>query len=82
MIIELIVNIALSFFDVVIFLLPDFDFTGLQEAISYFFDVLSKVCYFLPMGTVGAIASIIYSLFIFRLLIASIRAIWGLLPIL
>ena len=65
MIIEFFVNFAMSFFDIVITLLPDFNLTGLDNAIDYLFDILSFVCYFLPMDTVGAIATIIYSLFIF-----------------
>lgn len=82
MLIEFLVEIALSVFSLVISLLPSFNLAGLEEAIEYVFGVLSGVCYFLPMETVSAIVAIIYSLFIFRLLVGSLRALWGLLPLL
>lgn len=82
MFIEILIGIAMSVFELVFLLLPDIDFTGINEAVTYFFDILSVVCYFLPMGTVSAIFSIIYALFVLRLLVGSIRALWGLLPIL
>ena len=82
MLIEFFLSIALSVFDLIIMLLPNIDFTGLESAITYFFNILGTICYFLPMGTVSAIFSIIYALFILRLLVGSIRALWGLIPIL
>lgn len=80
MLFELIIAVVMGFMDFIFFLLPDFSFAGLDGAISYFFDVLSSVCYFLPMDTVGAIFSIVYSLFIFRLTISAIMSLWRLLP--
>lgn len=82
MIIELLANIALGFFDLILACIPGFSTTGLNDAITYFFNVLSQVCYFLPMGTVSAIFSIIYALFILRILIATLKTIWGILPVL
>lgn len=82
MIIEFLVSAGLGIWDVVISLLPDFDYTGFAEACDYFFNILSGVCYFLPMGTVSAIFSIIYGLFLFRLLVSSLKALWSIIPIL
>ena len=82
MIFELLISLVMGFLDCIFFLLPDFSFAGLDSAITYFFNILSGVCYFLPMDTVGAIASIIYALFIFRLTISAIMSLWRLLPIL
>ena len=38
-------------------------------------------CYFLPMGTVTTILTIIVALGVFRLIIAVVKAIWDMLPV-
>lgn len=50
-------------------------------AIAPFMNVVSSVCYFLPMGTVSAIVSLIVSFGIFRAVIRLVVTIWDLLPI-
>lgn len=82
MIIEWLVEVALSLFDLLMSIIPDMNLSGVDTAIAYFFDILSGVCYFFPMGTVSAIFSIVYSLFILRLLIAILKTIWGIIPVL
>lgn len=82
MIVEFLCDIALGFFDLILSVLPGIKLTGLEAAITYFFDILEGVCYFLPMGTVSAIFSIVYALFIMRLLISTLKTIWSIIPIL
>lgn len=82
MIIEFLVGVGITFWEVIIGLLPKFDYTGFTEACDYFFNILRGICYFLPMDTVAAIVSIIYGLFVFRLLVSSLKALWSIIPIL
>lgn len=81
MILEGIFNVIFAMFDGVVSILPDFsgiDLGFLDTALS----VISGVCYFLPMGTVGAIFAILVSLMAFRIAVSLIKTLWELLPIL
>lgn len=82
MIVEFLVDFALNWFDVLFLALPDIEIVGFHEAFQYFFSILTDICYFLPMDTVASIFSVIYALFIFRLLIATLKTIWGIFPFL
>lgn len=48
-----------------------------SNAYSY----IRAACYFLPMGTVTAILSIIMGLWVFRVIIALVKTIWSVLPV-
>jgi len=47
---------------------------------SSFYSFIRAAAYFLPMGTISAILSIIFALFVFRILIAVVKAIRNFLP--
>ena len=49
--------------------------------ISYVFDVVSDVLYFLPVGTINTILGITLATWVIRVIIAFLRALWGILPI-
>ena len=49
--------------------------------ISYVFDVVSGVLYFLPVGTINTILGITLATWVIRVVIAFLRALWGILPI-
>lgn len=61
-------------------LLPDVTWSVETSAFSYFMSILKIAGYMFPWGTVVAIATLIFSLSIFRIVIAFIRAVWDLLP--
>lgn len=82
MIIEFLIDFALGFFDLLLLLVPDIQIVNFSSAFSYFFDILTDVCFFLPMDTVASIFSVIYGLFVLRLFIATLKTIWGIIPVL
>ena len=45
------------------------------------FDVESGVLYFLPVGTINTILGITLATWVIRVIIAFLRALWGILPI-
>lgn len=49
--------------------------------IDYVFDVVSSIMFFLPVDTINTILGIMISLWIFRVVIAFLRALWSILPI-
>lgn len=61
-------------------LLPSVSWSVDTSAFSYFVSILQVAGYIFPWGTVTAIAALIFSLSIFRIVIAFIRAVWDLLP--
>lgn len=61
-------------------LLPNVSFDINTTAWGYAKDVLNGVCYFLPLGTVTAIITLILNLAMFRAFIALIKMIKSFLP--
>ena len=61
-------------------LLPDITWSVETSAFSYFMSILQITGYMFPWGTVVVIATLIFNLSIFRIVIAFIRAVWDLLP--
>ena len=49
--------------------------------IDYVFDVVSGIMYFLPVDTINTIIGIMISLWVFRVVISFLRALWSILPI-
>lgn len=47
---------------------------------SSFFTYVRAAMYFLPLGTVTAILAIQVSIWVFRIIVAVIKAVWDLLP--
>lgn len=75
-ILNIIFNIVSGFFN----LLPDVTWSVETSAFQYFMSILQIAGYMFPWGTVVSIATMIFALSIFRVVIAFIKAIWDLLP--
>ena len=82
MISEFMMNIVFSILTGLLSLLPNISWDVNSGAVGTFMDVISCVTYMLPMGTVIAITSLVVSLMVFRIVIAIIKTIWDLLPVL
>ena len=63
--------------------LPDMDLSGIfeQEGVQTFIDAIEMVCYMLPWNAVTGIVSFIISFYTIRIIIAFLKALWGILPI-
>ena len=73
---NIIFGIVSGFFD----LMPEIVWDVNTSAFQYFMDILKFAGYMFPWGTVVAIVTVIFSLSIFRIVIAAIKSIWGILP--
>ncbi len=74
---DIIFNIVSGFLS----LLPAVDISVDSSAFEYFLGICRVAVYMLPTRTVSAILSLIVSLTIFRIVIAFIKTIWDLLPV-
>ena len=61
-------------------LLPDITWDVNTSAFQYLRDVVDMICYLLPMGTISAIAILIFDLALFRAFMALIRTFREFLP--
>lgn len=61
--------------------LPEVTWSVDSGAMSYFIGILNSITYLLPMGHVITILSIIVSLMSFRILVALLRTVWDILPL-
>ena len=80
MISEFFLNIIFSLLSGMLETLPEITWDPNTSALAFINDVISVVCYMLPMGTVRAIVSLIITLTIFRIVISIPKMIWDLLP--
>ena len=78
---EFLLNIVFKIVTDILSLLPSFEINVDSTAFEYFLGIVRVASYMLPMGTVSAIVSLIVSLTIFRIVIAFIKTIWDLLPV-
>lgn len=78
---EFLLNIVFSIVSGFLALLPPIDFSVDSSAFDYFLGIVRVASYMLPMGTVSTILALIVSLTIFRIVIAFIKTIWDLLPV-
>lgn len=81
MISEFLLNIVFKIVSGLLSLLPPIDFSVDSSAFEYFLGIVRVVSYMLPMRTVSVIVGLIVSLTIFRIVIAFIKSIWDLLPL-
>ena len=81
MISEFLLNIVFGIVSGMFELLPEFSWTVENSAFQHLFSFIRAVGYLLPWGTVGSIVAIILLLTSIRFVIALIKAIWELLPI-
>lgn len=60
--------------------LPTISISYSAVTTSSVYSYIRGAMYFLPVGTVAAILGLILAIWLFRILIAVIRAVWGVLP--
>lgn len=63
--------------------MPDMrlDFSGVDAALSIIEPYVSMTCYVLPMDTIRQILSVTLALFAFKIIIALIKTLWDLIPL-
>lgn len=81
MISEFFLNIIFNIVSGLLSLLPDITWSVETSAFEYFVSIIQCVGYLLPWGTVSTIVSLIVALSIFRIIIAIIKSVWDLLPL-
>ena len=81
MISEFFINIIFSITSGLLSLLPDFTWSVDTSAFSYFMTILQVAGYIFPWFTVVAIAGLIVSISLFRIVVSVIKTIWDLLPL-
>lgn len=82
MIIEGIVNILFIPLEALFMMLPDVSWNVESDFFSSILDIFQAVCYLLPMKTVVAILTLIIAINVFKFVIALIKTIWQLIPLL
>lgn len=61
--------------------LPDFSWSVESGMYTTFMECVSGVLYFLPLDTILAILSIICTIQVFRIIVAFLRMLWSVLPL-
>lgn len=80
MISEFLLNIAFGFVEGLLNLLPDISWNVNSTAFDFFMGILKVAGYLFPWDTVVAIAGIILSLSLFRIVVSVLRSIMSILP--
>ena len=78
---EFLLNIVFSLVQWLLGFLPDISFNVESSAFDYFIGIIQVAAYMLPMNTIFAIIGIIVALTLFRIVIAIIKTVWDLLPL-
>ena len=78
---EFFLNIIFALVSGFLSLMPDFTWSVDTSAFSYFLTILKVAGYVFPWSTVVAIVGLIIGISIFRIVIAFIKSIWDLLPL-
>lgn len=81
MISEFLLNIVFKLVSWIFNLLPAVSFSVDPAALEYFFGYVKAASYMLPMETVATIVGLVVSFTVFRLGIALIKTVWGLMPV-
>lgn len=81
MISEFLLNVIFDWVSGMFSLLPDITWSVETSAFEYFISILRVAGYMLPMDTVATIAGLLVALTTFRIIIAIIRTIWDVLPL-
>lgn len=82
MIFETIINFIFIPLNGLLALLPNISWEVGSSVFTKFFEVLRMACYFLPMGTVVSVFSLVVAINSFKIVISIIKTIWQLLPFL
>lgn len=81
MICEFMLNIVFNLVTGALNLLPDVSWSVDTSAFQYLLSFIRCVAYLLPWNTVLSILSLIVILSVFRIIIAIVKAVWDLLPL-
>lgn len=81
MISEFFLNIIFQLLEWLLSALPEISISADWGTTSTFFGVVRCVLYMLPLNTISAIVGIILAVSGFRVIIAIVKTIWDLLPI-
>lgn len=81
MISEFLLNIVFSIVEGLLSFLPSISIPVTMARDSTFFGLVRCVLYLLPLDTVGTIVGLLVAIASFRLIIAVIKTIWDLLPL-
>ena len=80
MIIELLADIGFGIAEGFFLMLPDFEFSVTSASWVAAKSILDGVCYFLPLDTITAIISLIFSIAFLRITLKFISMVLGLIP--
>lgn len=84
MIVEALFNLLFVFLNPLIAMIPDVEvFSSSMDLTAYahtFLEYVRMACYFLPMGTVITLFTLIYYFILFRIFVSVVKTIWDLLP--
>lgn len=81
MITEFFLNIIFNLVSGCLVLVPEIDFNIDSGVFQLFLDFVDLGCYLLPMRTVASILELVIALAVFRVIIATVRTVWDLLPL-
>lgn len=81
MISEFFLNIIFQLLEWLLRMLPDISFSADWSTTSTFFGVVRCVLYMLPLNTISAIVGLLLAISGFRVIIAIVKTIWDLLPL-
>lgn len=81
---EFAIDIAFGIFTkfIQIFNIGNISWDVQSSAFTPFFDIVRSICYFLPVGTIGAIVGIVFTFGLFRIFIRFVKTVWDVLPFL
>ena len=82
MVVEAILDFFFAISSGLLELLPEVSWNVNTSAWEYAKDILDMVAYFLPIGTITAIIALIWMLVEFRIVVALLRTLKGLIPFL
>ena len=81
MISEFMLNIVFGIVYKLLEMLPEVTLSADTSAFSYFISFIRVAMYILPMPTVCAVVSLIFAFTVVRIVIAVIKTVWDLLPV-
>lgn len=82
MITTAVINVVLTIISGIFSILPDISWDVSSFTFTSFLNVVSSICYLLPINTISIIIALTVSFHIFRAVVSLIKTIWDLLPIL
>lgn len=81
MISEFLINIVWLIVKPLIDLLPNLEMVVEYSSFAVFLDIVSAVCYLLPMSDIVVMVGIVIAITVMRIVISFIKTIWELLPL-